>query len=613
MALVASLSVTGCKDFLDISPDERLSVEDIFSNRVYTNDFLSHTYSWTPNETRAADSGGAYRNPYTAGCSEMECAYGAAYGHLINNGGWNTENVETQKIWAETYMALRKVNMFLENVDNCPADEDQIRHWKGEAHFLRAWFTFLTFRAYGPMPIVDHTFLPADDMLSVVRSSADEVADFIAKECDLAAEYLSDKPKWEVSDYGRATSIAALALKSRVLLYIASPFYNGNTEEADLKNLDGKQLISQTYDPAKWERAAEAAKVCLEEATSKGYALYEKYLVSGDYVTNFQQIFCDNWNDEIIWARWILDTHHFRCSDPVSFSCFSIFDPTQEMVDAFEMEDGSTPIIGYTDNGLNPIINEASGYKDSGFTDTADDSVMKRWQAGVCNMYVRREPRFYASINFAGAIWKYDYPAFLTSQPHTLEFWYSGIDGKSHAGSDYCKTGYNQKKCMNPAFQNGKYEPAMTWHYIRLAEIYLNYAEAANEAYGPTAEVYAAVNRIRNRAGLPNLAQGLSQAEMRERIRHERQIELCFEVHRFFDVRRWKIAPETEGTPVHGLNIMKGENMQDPEFYQRVKIEDRVFISPKHYLFPIYQKEIEKHTDRGLVQNLGWTTEISED
>ena len=188
IGLLLLAGFVSCEDFLDMAPDENLTIEDVFSNRIYTRDFLTHIYSWTPTEANMADDGGAWRNPYTAGCDEMECAYGGAYAHQINNGGWNPNDISRTQVWSESYMALRKVNMFLENVDKCPAAEEEVRRWKGEAYFLRAWYHFLVFRAYGAIPIVDHAFDINENILSVRRSPADAVARFIAEDCDRAAE-----------------------------------------------------------------------------------------------------------------------------------------------------------------------------------------------------------------------------------------------------------------------------------------------------------------------------------------------------------------------------------------------------------------------------------------
>lgn len=609
IAIVCAIS---CSSFLDKGPEENLTVEDLFANRNYARGFLTHTYSWTPTEANMMDNGGSWRNPYVAGSDEMECAFGGAYGHLINDGSWSPQNISQTQVWPESYMALRKVNMFLERINGLlaadpNATETEVRHWTGEMYFLRAWYHFLVFRAYGPVPIADHCMNPEDNLLSIVRSPADEVVKFICDDCDRAVEYLYDKDVWESNETGRATPLAALALKARALLYIASPLYNGNTDQADLKNLDGTPLISQTYDKERWKTAADAAKACIDRCLSAGKKLFNEY---PDPVVNYTHIFTDLWNSEVIWAKNINTYEHWlNCADPISFGCYSILDPTQELVDAYEMEDGSTPILGYSDNDhLLPIINPASGYVETGYAIAADPA--GRWQAGVRNMYTHREPRFYASINFNGAIWKTNAPNYNADDPHTLAFHYEGIDGKKGAGSDYCKTGYLMRKLVSPDRVPGKYTPQQQWIYIRLTELYLNYAEALNEYSGPVKDVYDYVNAVRNRAGLPDLPAGLSQSEMRDRIKHERRIELAFETHRFFDTRRWKDAEKNQGGPCTGMNIYAGTSQQDDAFYQRTLIETRVFKVPKHYFFPIAQVEIEKHSDRALVQNLGWTTEI---
>lgn len=607
LALLAiALSFASCEDFLDKQPEENLTLDDVFSNRIYTRDFLSHIYTWMPTEANMADDGGAWRNPYTAGCDEMECTYGGAYGHQINNGGWNPTDIKRTQVWQESYMGIRKANMMIERVDECPATEDEKRRWKGESYFLRAYFHFLAFRAYGPIILADHVYKTTENIHVYRRSPADEVVKFICDDCDKAISLLHDRATWPTNETGRATTIAAYALKSRALLYLASPLYNGNTLFGDLKDpIDGTPLINQVYSEDKWKDAMDAALKCITEAEAVGHKLYDEF--KEDPVKNYQYLFLtDGWNSEMLWAKNIgTYQHHFNCGDPAACNGFSILCPTQEMVDAYQMADGSTPITGYKNNGMEPIINKASGYTEEGF---AEEAYPGRWEKGVSNMYVNREPRFYASINFAGARWKTTKASGWT-EPHYCEFWYTGMDGRGVVtGSDYCKTGYNMRKLMHPDSKNNEYWPRTVWCYIRLGEIYLNAAEAINEYAGPTEECYKYVDAIRNRAGLPGLEKGLSKEQMREKIRHERRIELAFETHRFFDVRRWMIAEETQGVPVHSMNIYEGTNLQDPAFYKRIKVEDRIFESPKHYFFPVEQDEIDKHENNELVQNLGWTT-----
>lgn len=583
------LPFAACEDYLDKTPDEDLTLEDVFGNRNYARSFLAHVYSWIPTESNFADPGGAWRNPFVGGCDEMEIAYGGSYTHQINSGAWNPNNIPDVPVWNETYMANRKVNMFLENLDKVPTTEAEKEQWRGEAYFLRAYFHFLSFRAYGPIVLLDRSLSLDEDLLSFVRRPVEECVEFIAADCDRAAEILPDK--MPSTDTGRATRIAALALKARLLLYAASPLYNGNEDMVNFTDSTGMAFFPASYDAAKWKTAADAALACIRAAEAGGYGLYRSS--SNDPVLNYQEIFYNNWNKEVLFAKNIdRYDHYLRCADPIGLGGFSIINPTQEMVDAYEMENGQAPITGYNADGT-PVINTASGYKEEGYT---DEERPGRWQKGVRNMFVKREPRFYASINYPGQIWK----------GHRLEFWFQGIDGKRYAGSDYCKTGYLMRKIVNPNFRIIEgISTQNTWIYFRLAEQYLNYAEALNEYSGPTEEVYQYVDAVRNRSGLPGLAKGLSKEQMRDKIKHERRIELAFETHRFFDVRRWKDAPASESKPIHSLNIMEGDHMQDDRFYKRMYVEERIFEAPKHYFFPIAQNEIDKNV-KNLIQNPDW-------
>lgn len=591
LSLMILFSLSSCEDYLDKTPDEDLTIEDVFTNPDWTRSYLSNIYSWLPNEANYADDG-AFRSPFVGGSDEMEIAFGGAYSHMINAGAWNSDNITRIPIWAESYSAIRAANIFIAHVDNVPTTEKVIKQWKGEAYFLRAFFHFLVLRAYGPIPIADHAVNADDDWTSMVREPFDNCVQFISDDCDRAFDNLSSTQA--TTDYGRPIKASALALKSRLLLYAASPLYNGNKDLAELKDPEtGVNLINQTYDNEKWKKAADAALAAITEAESSGYGLYHS--ADNDPVKNYEEVFTINWNKEILFGKNLGDYwHHMWCSDPISYGTPSIFNPTQELVDAYQMENGSTPITGYTNNGLTPIINSASGYVEDGYASVAKEG---RWPEGVHNMYVNREPRFYASINFPGQIWKHS---------HELAFWYEGIDGKRNAGSDYCKTGYLMRKINNINISSNPWVvQKTTWNYFRVGELYLNYAEALNEYSGPVSDVHKYMKAIRERSGLNELSSNLDKDDMKSAIKHERQIELAFETHRFFDVRRWKDASKSEAKPIHSLNIWKGTGKQDDTFYERILCESRVFQSPKHYLFPIPQTEINKNTKK-LVQNLGW-------
>ena len=204
--------------------------------------------------------------------------------------------------------------------------------------------------------------------------------------------------------------------------------------------------------------------------------------------------------------------------------------------------------------------------------------------------YTDRDPRFYASVLYNDADW-----AGLKLQV------YPGGADINHP-TDFTRTGYYIKKFLWESTVSSGFGGAAfhNWPYFRLGEMYLNYAEALNEVSGPTPEVYAALHQIRSRAGMPDFPAGLSKDEMRERIRNERAVELAFEEHRFWDVRRWKIAESTTGVPIKGIKIT---GTAPNWVYTPVDVEPRVF-TPAMYLYPIPQAEINKNL--GLTQNPGW-------
>ena len=584
LTIVFSITFWSCADYLEMTPDEDLSIEEVFNNRLFSEQFLSNIYGMLPDEVEF--------NLYTGASDEMEVAYGPHYSHYISNGSWNATNI--MDFWGDCYKAIRKCNIFLANADKIPTDAATIATWKAEVYFLRAFNYFQIIRCYGPAVLIDKSFNAGDDFLAYSRAPITECVDFILSDCDKAINVL--RIKVPGTDFGRASGGAAYALKSRVLLYLASDWWNGNPDYDGLKNAADRPLFP-SYDARRWKDAADAALKCITEAEGAGYGLFKDY---ADPVQNYQRVFLDIDNSEWMFSRNMGFAQHFdRCCEPVSLGGFSIMNPTQELVDAYEMADGTTPVWGYTvvnpaTQEVKPVINPASGYVDEGFGTAAHPDAY--YPLGVRNMYVGREPRFYASINFCLQRWK------TTS----LYFWKTGKDGRDFAGSDYCKTGYLQKKMVDPDFSITPFrENLRSRIFFRLGEIYLNYAEALNEYEGPVSDVYKYVNAIRNRAGLPDLPAGLSKEEMRDKIRHERRIELAFEGHRFFDVRRWKIAPQTDDIWIHSMDILAGTNRTDDAFYKRIGVEKRIFVAPKHYLWPIPQYEVDRNR-KGIPQNPGW-------
>ncbi len=588
--LAASL-LWSCSDYLDKAPEEDLTIQEAFLQRAYAESFLTGVYAGMPREIWFSDE--ADINPFVLASDELNMPYPEKFGKLMNRGAWNPYNA-SGRVWINMFESSRKANIFLENIHITPlsndfTEEDRNR-WIGEATLLRAFYHFLCIRTYGPIPIMDFA-TPSDyDFTKIKRQPLDDCIQFVLDECDKAIQLLPARIT-NNQQYGRMTSTFAYAIKARLLLYRASPLFNGNPDYVGFADKDGVLLFPQTPDPSRWATAAAAIKECIDKCEEAGFSLYRAS--TNNPVDNYTELFLKRWNNEVIMATNCGTVYAVeRTCFPRSLAGWSSWNPTQRQVDAYEMADGTIPILGYHDDGT-PIINPESGYKEEGYATDADPA--GKWMAGVRNMYVGRDPRFYASIMFNGDVFK----------GRQIEFWFSGADGRGNEGRDYNCTGYNMKKSVDPAIDipKGNYT-IKTWILFRLGEQYLNYAEALNEAQGPVADVYTYVNRIRDRAGMPALPAGLTKDQMRERIRRERQVELAFETHRYFDCHRWKIAQDTDNGPVYGMNIQAGSSLQDDAYYKRTVLENRVFKTPTHYLFPIFQAEMDKNP--GLVQNPGW-------
>lgn len=611
LLLVILFAAPSCiKNYLDKTPDEDLTIEKVFENRDFTEQYLANVYSTIPRERiMPDDASNPLGNPFIGASDELEMSYESSFSTVLNSGTWN-QTTYTHDAWSHYYIALRKANVFMENVDKLPVGglvtEDLKQRWKAEAIFLRAFYHFLLIRLYGPVPIMDKALPSNIDFKATRRAPIDQVVAFIAADCDVAAGVLP--VKWDVtnnvSEFGRPTAAAAKALKARVLLYMASPLWNGNPDATGIVDREGTHIFP-SFSADRWKVAANAAKACIDQAEAVGYQLYRS--AGNNPVNNYLETFNRDYNDEVFFAtfhpdNWVYDTYGEPRGMPgIGFSLNS---PTQDMVDEYEMQaTGQRPILGYNADHT-PIINPGSGYVETGNTATATDLYV----AGTRNMYVGRDPRFYASITFTGQKYKW-YAPFNRNTP--LQYWKGGLDGRTiNNTGNYSKTGYLLRKATDPAFvRNGNITHPKSWIWFRLGEQYLNYAEALNEADGPVSDVYEYVNRIRRRVSMPDLPGGLSKDAMREAIRHERRIELAFETHRFFDSHRWKTAAITDNRNIYGLAvdfIYPGNvpaTLTDDNFYQRTVIEKRIFDS-KHYLWPIPQYEVEKNPD--LVQNPGW-------
>lgn len=589
--------LTACeKDYFDTQPDNQLSVDQIFNNRGQTEKWWAGLFTNIPDIWDQP-----YGYQYGIISDELDASNWTNPG--INSGAISPDDNPANS--AALYERIRLATIFLERVDGNQEILDQangeeiIKHYKGEARFLRAYYYWLMMKKLGPVVIMPlEPALPGDDF-QIPRSTWDESVAFVLSEIekaklDLPVDYYLEGNTMDETQIGRINKIIATALESKILLYHASPLFNGNTELADFKNLDGTVLFNQSYDASRWERAAQKAKEAIDIAESNGKSLYkveDEDPFRAGYLSS-RNLYWDGWREEGIWVRpasaestWQIHSAP-RSTAGTAYNGIGV---VQRLVDEYRMADG-TP------------IEDNDNYSEDAYTDTATPY----YAEGTNVMYTNREPRFYAHITFNGA----ENPGSEKPGLHNsrVEFFNVGTSGKSASPRDWPKTGYTARKNIHPTYSVNPSvnvdRPAML---IRLSELYLNYAEALNESNPGHPDILKYLNKIKTRAGLPELEPGLNQMQMRLEIRHERRIELSFEGHRYFDVRRWKIPDEpgsNQGGAFYGMNMDKGSSLSDPAFHERTVSFTRAAWQRKFYFMPYYQAEMDRNKE--LVQFPGY-------
>ena len=594
--LFSGLILSCSGDFLDTVPDNITTLEDVFTNKSMTEQWLARIYNPLPDMWNQP-----YNQQWLGQSDEADYAWVFP---LMNSGAMTPDNTN-HNVWSSYYQAIRYAAIFLENIDQnkeIPAEpngERLVQQYKGEARFLRAYYYWLLLRQYGPIVIMGESSLPPDANFQIPRSTWDQSVEYIISEMDLAFVDVpevhlnpNNPQELDLAQTGRITKPIIKAVKSQVLLFHASPLVNGNKELAGLVNLDGTNLINQTYNENKWKIAADAAKEVIDLGKYQLYREQNDDPFRAGFLS-YRNLMFEGWRTEGIWLRSSSDMYYNweRHSSPRNSNgnAWNGIAVPQEMVDAFRMA-----------NGLN-IEDPHSGYIEEGFTEEGNSY----YAPGTYAMYVGREPRFYVNITFNGSYCP------VVPNPgwsNIVEFFYTGNSGKQGATRDYPSTGYTARKNIHP---NNDYRdnrsyarPAMN---IRLGEIYLNYIEALNEYSPGHVDILFYLNELRNRSGLPDYEGDISQEEMRKTIHRERQIELMFEGHRYWDVRRWKVAhlPEYhQGGAFHGMDIDSGDELSAPGFHKRTVVFTRAPWEDKNYFYPIPQSEIDRNKE--LVQNLGY-------
>jgi len=489
--------------------------------------------------------------------------------------------------WDQVYENIRSLNIFLENVQGSETlDAATKEQLMGEAYFLRAYFYHNLMMLFGGVPLVEEVFELGQDPenLRIPRSTFEETIEFIVADLDRAADRLSRLGRQP----GHATQGAAFALKSRVLLHAASDLF----EENPL----GSELVAYTSGSQqdRWQRAKNAAQAVID--------LGEYDLVPAPTPDDYHQLFVNGGGGEAIWARHFngdtgspYDGQHdiSLWSSPNGYNSWSGDTPTQEHVDAYEMADGSEFSWDNPEYAENP--------------------------------YENRDPRFEANIMYNGMDWRERPGGLRELDPEGViqTGWYEvpgqedlqpGLDTREGPNEPWngTRTGYQVKKFVDRNVEPADEQSHNPWIFLRYAEILLNYAEASAEL-GEDEDARWALNQVRSRVGMPDVS--TSGEELIERIRHERKIELAFEERRFFDIRRWMIAPDIYSEPARGIQVtgrldedgellhVDGEAHRYDFEYEIIEVENREWRE-RTYFLPIPRGEMEANPE--LEQNPGY-------
>jgi len=544
------LVLGGCIS-LDKDVDTNLTKDEIFSDERYAAGFLNSAYREVINGYNRID--GAM---FACASDEAVCSYSGSSIQGFNNGSINQSYNPESVVWTNMYTGIRKTNMFLAELnktiksagllDISTTSRENYNRMKGEALFLRAYYHFELAKRWGNIQLVD-TVLTEESALRVKQSTFTEAIRFIVIDCDSAMVYLQDPLKVTIGadNKGRATTSSAIALKSRALLYLASPWNNLTND---------KQL---------WKDAADVAYTFIL-ATGSGSKVGLDPTTIAAAMPNISYI-STPYSKEVLFATGYDSRNDIEIYNlPISFSGRGYTNPTQELVDCFDM---------LKDKVYDPE-----------------------------NPYANRDRRFNLYFYFNA-----QKP--LNSRSDSVFTYVGGKDGIGRSATA-TKTGYYMRKFTDFSLDLSKDQTSRrAWIHFRYAEILLNYCEAMNEYQGSSdneivsdATIYDQLNKLRKRAGVATYTTGsFTKAQMREAIHKERRVELAFEEHRFWDVRRWKEGMKYFNGAIHGMEITKAENGKYT--YTPIEVESRVYNSRMDW-YPIPYTELLKNTD--LIQNPDW-------
>lgn len=573
---VAMTAFTGCSDFLDKQPSNELSEEKTYADWRMFEYFHNDTYNFLLHGANRIN--GSWLDAATDLAETSFASGGTLTTFNIGNYYGNAGAAELVSVWESRYRGIRKCNRVLNDMDRVPyditrtAEENEALRatTRAEARTFRAWFYWELFLRYGPVPVITDVLDPADDMITPYKNRPtvkEYVVDFILKELqESEPDLLTYEQAWTETLGGRLSQPMSLALQSRILLYMASPRY---AKESGIT----------------WSQAADVAKKFINDYSGKfGLFAEENISPAENYANAVLRTQYEGKNNETIFFRndVVIRWDGILQDTPVGEGGNGGNCPSQNLVDMYDMVDGSSPFTSYDvtgapvySNGV-PTVNAASGYNDA-------------------DMWSNRDHRLAATILYQGQPWgSMRVGSTIDVRP--------GMADNPTGNANATPTGYYMRKYIPASIlaSNHTGSAYRLWTIIRYAEILLNYAEALNEVQGPCQEVYDMLDMVRHRAGITgsvaDRADLAGKDAMRNFIHKERTVEFAFEEHRPWDVRRWNCAVEALSRPIYGVNVAMDGTVT------RKVAQNRVF-EPRMYLYPIPETEVWK-TD--IENNPGW-------
>lgn len=610
LLVIIVFAVQSC-DYLNVVPRNNPSYEQVFSSRKGAEKALHGLYSYLPvynAQRRLAYATDEISWPpgYSTGSFRAKIfltnnfsASSASY-NFWTIGGYRPRNL---------YQGIRYCSNFIKHIKGVPdvTKQEKLR-WKGQAYFLIAYYHFLLMKVYGPIVLIDkvQSFNASKKKIFHKRSSIDSTVAFITKYFDKAIPLLPQS--YDSRSLGKVTSVAAKGMKAKVLVFAASPLYNGGAPEMyeDLKGPEGKYLFPQSPDPSKWNKALDALKVAIDAAHAAGKKLY--YYTGGkprawDTWTKKDQAVATNlfkivkpWNDELIWGY---SAHSGSTHGYLQYNSYRTSLSPVRGLNSFEVTIEAASRF-YSKDGLPISVDPDYDYKDR-----------YKVKSGDSTAYFNRDrgPRYYATVAFDRG--KY----YMNGKTLIVHSRKGEMQGLTHHINDGGSTGMFQQKFVNPKTilkQNNVQIQRYPFPIMRLADLYLLYAEAYNEIHGNlSGDALTYFNDVRKRAGIPSLQDSWSKVgevpttkkKLRQIIHRERYNELALEGHWFYDIRRWVVAAKYLDRPIHGWTVTASKQN---EFYQpqsSYENLDRKF-DPRFYFLGVPQRVI--NINPKLVQNPGY-------